>query len=233
MLLETWLRLSPRGWTHSSQLTVRKSRGSREGVATGFATAPEQPSWLWHLFIIQKRSWKRSQSWEINASRVWFTPSVLAPPVLAVIQKMQEVKQGGQRKSSGTSGRARCSLCHSCCYKGCLNPWCLAQSHSSQPTCWPAAQCFCAGSVGGKCQASPRLLALQALPFLLTHPHTLLQVPRSDLRAGQEAGARTGAWRNQAQRKAHTETEAISSAFFPHQAKRGKCQWKAWVTEVQ
>jgi len=61
---------------------------------------------------------------------------------------MQEVKEGGQRRHSGTSGRARCSLCHSCCYKGCLNPQSLAQPHSSQPTCWPAAQCFCVWSTG-------------------------------------------------------------------------------------
>ena len=51
----------------------------------------------------------------------------------AVIQKMQEVKEGGQRRHSGASGRARCSPSHSCCYKRCLNPQALAQPHSSRP----------------------------------------------------------------------------------------------------
>lgn len=138
---------------------------------------------------------------------------------------MQEVKEGGQRKGPGTSRRARCSLCYSCCYKGCLNPQSLAQPHSFQPTCWPAAWCFCVRSVGGQMSGKPKALCLHMLPFLLkrcwptlTLPPTMSptpQFPRSDTLAGQKAGVRTGARRTRAQGKAHTEAEAVNSAFSP------------------
>lgn len=144
-----------------------------------------------------------------------FTLRVLSQ-LLATIQKMQEVKEGGQRKSPGTSRRARCSLCHSCCYKGCINP----QSPSPAPFL-PAhmltsCSVFLCRVCEGQMQASPRLPAFRVLPFLpkwagpSSHPPSLL---RSDTLAGQKAGGRTGARKNQAQRKAHTEAEAISSAF--------------------
>ena len=146
---------------------------------------------------------------------------------------MQEVKEGGQRRHSGTSGRARCSLCHSCCYQGCLNPQSPAQPHSSQPTCWPAAQCFCVWSTGAdvsQIQGSwPPLTTLPPDP----PPHPLSAPPPPcpwpNTMAGQEASVSTRAYRNQREKGPH-ETETINSSLCPIK-QNGECQWKAWVTE--
>lgn len=153
---------------------------------------------------------------------------------------MQEVKGGGQRKSPETSRRARCSLRYSCCYKGCLNPWSLAQPHSSQPTCWPAAQGFCVGSVGGQMAGKPKApgpppRATLPAGALLTHPHPLStprpEFPRSDTLAGQKAGVKTGVRRNQ--HKERPTQKLRPSVLHSHPPSTDEeMSVKAWVAEA-
>lgn len=71
-----------------------------------------------------------------------------------------------------------------------------------------------------------------ALPAEAADPssHPPPTFPRSDTLAGQKAGVRTGAKRNQAQGKARTEAEAISSAFSPTRHRWGNVNegWSCW-----
>ena len=140
---------------------------------------------------------------------------------------MQEVKEGGQRRHSGASGRARCSPGHSCCYKRCLNPQALAQPHSSRPH---ADQLLCASVRGAweqmpaKSKApGPPLTPL--LPDPPPHPPSATpHLPRPNRMAGQEAGVSTLAPRNQTEKGPH-ETKAVNSALCPTK-QNGKRQRK-------
>lgn len=137
---------------------------------------------------------------------------------------MQEVKEGGPRKSSRTSGRARCSQSHSCCYKGCLNPSCLAQPHSSQPTCWPAAQCFCVWSVGGRWQPNPRLPTLPTLLFLLKPCWPTLTpspAPRSDTTCSPGGRCEDRCLESPVSEKGPHINWSPKFCIIPHQTQRG------------
>lgn len=189
----------PPGMDSLSEFTMCKSQGilggvchAGKGLATGLCRGTRVGSLLYSSFG-EAPKLKKSQSQEINASSL-VTPRVLSLQLLAIIQEIQEVKEGGQRKSPRTSRRARCSRCHSCCYESCFNPQSSAQPHSFQPTYWPAARSFCGGSMGwgggwgGRCQASPRLLASPCCSSwwsVAHHPCTLSESPRSDTLAGQ------------------------------------------------
>lgn len=186
----------PPGMDSLSEFTMCKSQGilggvchAGKGLATGLCRGTRVGSRLYSSFG-EAPKLKKSQSQEINASSL-VTPRVLALQLLAIIQEIQEVKEGGQRKSPRTSRRARCSLCHSCCYESCFNPHpqpspIPSNPHTDQLLRASVGEAW--GGVGGRCQASPRLLASPCCSSwwsVAHHPCTLSESPRSDTLAGQ------------------------------------------------
>ena len=132
---------------------------------------------------------------------------------------MQEVKEGGQRRHSGASGRARCSPGHSCRYKRCLNP-------QAWPSPIPPGHMLTSCSVllcaerGSRCQPNPRLPALHSLPFLLTHPHTLPQQPPPPptKQDGRPGGRREHTRPQKPDRERSARNRSRELCTVPHQA---------------
>lgn len=126
-----------------------------------------------------------------------------------------------------TSRRARCSVCHSCCYKGSLNP---SPEPSPIPPCPQAAQLLwflswgCWGQMAGQLKAPA--FGPPMLPFLLkaadtsSHPpplssdHTLWQIRK------QVPGQVPGETKHR--EKPTQKTKTLISAFSSTEPAKGR-----------